>query len=419
MKKLIAVIGLGYVGLPLAIELSKKFDVLGYDINLDRINSLKKKVDLTKEVKKSDLKKTKICFTNNNEKLLRNRNFFIVTVPTPLLKNKKPDLSPLKKASEIISRYIKKGDIVVYESTVYPGCTRDFCIPILKRKKKLELNKDFYCGYSPERINPGDKKHRVHNITKIISGSNNYATRQISNVYKSIVTAGIYKASSIEVAESAKIIENTQRDLNIAFMNELSLFFQKLKIDTNEVLKAASTKWNFVNFKPGLVGGHCINVDPYYLTYKANLVGFNTKTILAGRLLNDSMHQIVFKKFKKKINKNFIKTRNLKILLMGITFKENCPDIRNSQVIKIYNNLKKNYKNVDVYDPVCNHQEIKKNKINILKKLRNKKYDGIIIAVKHKEFKKFNFVIKKFIKKNTVICDLTNTISNNRVNISF
>ena len=337
----IGIIGLGYVGLPLAVEFSKKFNVVGFDIDSKRVLQLKKGIDKTNEVSKRQILNSSksLEFTVSTE-TLSTANFFIVTVPTPITKSKQPDLKSIVSASRMIGSFLKQGDIVVYESTVYPGVTRDICIPILENKSKLKLNHDFFVGYSPERINPGDKSHRVNDITKVVSGSDAYSLKAISLVYKSIIDAGIHKASSIEVAEAAKVIENTQRDLNIALANELSIIFNKIGIDTKEVIEAASTKWNFSPFYPGLVGGHCIGVDPYYLTYKSELLGHNPEVILSGRNLNDNMPSHIVDSLKKTLKSKNKSLMHSKVLIMGYTFKENCPDTRNTKVLDLVKILK-------------------------------------------------------------------------------
>ena len=353
---------MGYVGLPLAIEFAKKIKVIGYDINSSRINNLKKNYDETREVLKKQIKNAKNLSFTSEMADIKDCNIYIVTVPTPIKKNKLPELKPLISASRIIGGILKKGNIVIYESTVYPGATEEVCIPILEKNSKLHLNKDFYVGYSPERINPGDKQKKLQNITKITSGSNLYSSRIIDKLYSQIVKAGIHRAKSIKIAEAAKVIENTQRDLNIALINELSILFKKLKISSEEVFKAAETKWNFISFRPGLVGGHCIGVDPYYLTYKSKKIGYKPKIILAGRKLNDSMSNYISSEIITKFNERKINVRNSKILIMGMTFKENCSDIRNSKVLDLEKILKKKGANIFFYDPlIVKSPELKKN----------------------------------------------------------
>ena len=407
-KKKIAVIGLGYVGLPLAIEFAKKREVIGFDINKDRISDLEKGIDITGELNKQELKKSlSITYTTNLDDL-KECNIFIITVPTPIDKHKRPDLTPLEKSSASIGKILKKNDIVIYESTVYPGATEEVCVPILEQQSGLKFNKDFYCGYSPERINPGDKKHRIADIKKVTSGSTPEIATEIDELYKEIITAGTHKTSSIKIAEAAKVIENTQRDLNIALINELSLIFNKLGIDTESVLEAAGTKWNFLPFRPGLVGGHCIGVDPYYLTHKANEVGYHPEMILAGRRLNDNMGLHVANEVSKLMNKKKIITENANILIMGLTFKENCPDHRNTRVIDLVKSFKDLNCNVDVYDPWVNKvQAADEYNIKIIDKPINDKYDAIIIAVNHDEFKALTGdQIRAFGKTNHVLYDI-------------
>ena len=406
----VAIIGLGYVGLPLAVEFAKKRNVVGFDISLVRIEELKRGFDKTLEIKAKELKKIKrIKFTHSIKDLI-NSNCYIITVPTPVDRNKKPDLKPLLSATKEIGKIIKDGDFVIYESTVFPGCVEEICVPILEKFSSLMFNKNFFCGYSPERINPGDKKHKITNIKKITSGSNNYATNIVDKLYSQIIKAGTYKVNNIKVAEAAKVIENTQRDLNIALINELSILFNKMNINTHAVLKAAETKWNFLPFKPGLVGGHCIGVDPYYLTYKAQSIGYHPKIILAGRHLNDSMGTYVVSKLIEMMKKKSISIKKSKILIMGLTFKENCPDLRNSGVEKIIKKLTNLNCNLYLYDPWTNDQDVMSTyQIKPTNKLKNNFYDSIIIAVAHKQFKKMG--IKKIIKlakKKKVIFDLKN-----------
>jgi UDP-N-acetyl-D-glucosamine/UDP-N-acetyl-D-galactosamine dehydrogenase len=404
----IAIIGLGYVGLPLAVEFAKKRPVIGFDINSERIRNLRLGLDRTKEVAKKKLIKSKKLFLTDNKKHLESANCYIVTVPTPITKSRKPDLSPLLEASKMIGKIIKKNDIVIYESTVYPGCTEEKCIPILEKYSKLKLNIDFYCGYSPERNNPGDKKNKISNIKKVTSGSTEKIATLVDNLYSEIITAGTHKASSIRVAEASKVIENTQRDLNIAYMNELSNLLYKLDIDLNEVLKAAKTKWNFLPFKPGLVGGHCIGVDPYYLIHKSKISGYNPKVISSARYLNDKMGNIAAHRFMKKMKSKSISTKNPRILIMGLTFKENCPDLRNAGIFNVIENLKKRKCILEFYEPLATGIEIKKiYGKKPIKKLTNRNYDGIIIAVAHDYIKKMG--IEKIIrlgKKNHVLFDL-------------
>ena len=399
MNNKICVIGLGYVGLPLAIALSKKFKVIGYDKSNKRIRNLSQGKDENDESSRKELRNKNLFFTNNL-KQIKNVNRYIICVPTPI-KNKKPDLTFLKEATKIVGKKLKPLDTVIYESTVYPGTTEDVCSPILEKLSNLKKNKNFYLGYSPERINPGLNSQKIENITKIISGSSKTALKKIRTIYKPIIKAGLYEAKTIKVAESAKIIENTQRDLNIALMNEFSKILNKLKIDTNEVLSAARTKWNFNNYTPGLVGGHCIGVDPYYLAFKAKKIGINPKVILSGRDMNDSMYGYVIQQIKKLKN---IK----KIAHLGVTFKEDCKDFRNSMSVKLVKKLKENNFKVDVFDPIANFKELKKiENINLSKKLKNKYYDLVLIAVPHKKIINLGGKgINKLLNKNGVIFDL-------------
>lgn len=404
----IAIVGLGYVGLPLAIEFAKKKNVIGFDINLKRINELKNNFDSGLEISKKTLEKSKNITFSNSISDIKNCKIFIIAVPTPINLKKKPDLTNLKKSSRSIGKIIKKGDLIIYESTVYPGVTEEFCVPILEKESGLIFNKDFYCGYSPERINPGDKKHKINNIKKITSGSTPYIAQKVDNLYKEIIDAGTFKASTIKVAEAAKVIENTQRDVNIGLINELSLIFKRLNIDTQAVLEAAGTKWNFVKFVPGLVGGHCIGVDPYYLAYKAMQSGYRPEMTLAGRKINDDMPRIIKNEVIKIMKKKKIEVLNSKSLVMGITFKENCPDIRNSRVVNLVYALKKSGIKVDIFDPYIEKKEIKKNlKLDIVNKPTTGKYDLIILAVAHDKFKKLSIKkIKSFGKLNHVLYDI-------------
>lgn len=384
----IAIIGLGYVGLPLAVEFGKQVPVVGFDIHQKRIDELKHGQDHTLEVSPEELKQsTHLTYTANLEDL-NDCNFFIVTVPTPIDEYKQPDLTPLVKASQSIGKVLKKGDIVVYESTVYPGATEEVCIPELEKVSGLKFNQDFFAGYSPERINPGDKLHRVTNILKITSGSTLEVADFVDQVYNLIIEAGTHKASSIKVAEAAKVIENTQRDVNIALINELALIFNKMGIDTEAVLEAAGTKWNFLPFRPGLVGGHCIGVDPYYLTHKAQAIGYHPEIILAGRRLNDGMGAYVVTQLVKGMLKKRIQVEDAKVLILGLSFKENCPDIRNTRIIDIVNELKEYHVNVDVYDPWVDRTEAKHEYgIHPVSTLTDHSYDAIILAVAHQQFK--------------------------------
>jgi len=416
----IAIIGLGYVGLPLAIEFSKYYNTVGYDKSLKRIKELNLGIDNTNEIENKDFHKNKklIFTTNNND--IRLSNIYIITVPTPVNNKKQPDLSLIKSAIEIVSKHIKKNDIIILESTVYPGVSEEFCIPLIERLTDKKINKDFFFGYSPERVNPGDKKRTLTKIKKVVSGSNSQSTKKINNLYKKIITAGTYVASSIKVAEAAKVIENTQRDINIAFINELSLIFNKLNINTNEVLKAASTKWNFIDFKPGLVGGHCISVDPHYLAHKSRQVGYNPKIILSGRDINDSMSKNIANESIKKIKSIGLK-RQPRVLVMGITFKENCPDIRNTQVVKIIKIFINKKFNVDVIDGIADNKLIKKeHKINMILKPKKNYYDFILLAVKHDLFYKIGIKkIRGLCNKNGFIYDLKSMFNYKDVDLSL
>ena len=408
MKKNICIIGLGYVGLPLAFEFSKYHNVLGYDSNIKRINELKKKKDTNKQVSKKFFYNSKIRFSSSEEDL-KICNVFIVTVPTPINKDKTPNLKPLKKASETISKYLKKKDIVIFESTVYPGLTEEILVPILRRKTNYNINKDFYIGYSPERISPGDRK-KVSEIKKVVSGSNAESSKIIYNLYKKIIKAGVYLAPNIKTAEACKILENIQRDVNISLMNEASIIFNKLSIDTFEVLKAANTKWNFLNFTPGLVGGHCISVDPYYMKYKAKKIGLKTQVISSGRNINENMVKNICSRILE--SKNFKKNKSFKSIgIMGLTFKENCSDCRNSQVFKIIDFFLNRKFNVEVLDPKANYSELNKKYRNlIVKKFSNKK-DCLILAVPHKEFlnlKESDY--HKKLKNKSIIFDVKNKL---------
>ncbi|MCH5323123.1 MAG: nucleotide sugar dehydrogenase [Helicobacter sp.] len=388
--KTLAVIGLGYVGLPLAIEFGKKYPVIGFDIYTQRIEELQSGYDRTLEVDSEELKlASHLSYTTNLEDL-KKAQIFIVTVPTPIDCFNKPDLTPLKKASQSVGSVLKKGDIVIYESTVYPGCTEEDCVPILEQMSGLKFNVDFFCGYSPERINPGDKSHRLPNIKKVTSGSTPEVAKEVDNLYASIITAGTHKASSIKVAEAAKVIENSQRDINIAFVNELSLIFEKMGIDTLEVLEAAGTKWNFLPFRPGLVGGHCISVDPYYLTHKAESLGYHSQVILAGRRTNDNMGIVVANRVIKQMIQKSHKIVGAKVAVLGITFKENCPDIRNSRVVDIIKELKEFGCEVSLFDPLADAKEVKHEynlELQNLKSFKPKDYEAIILAVAHDTFK--------------------------------
>lgn len=414
MEFKIAVLGLGYVGLPLAVEFSKKYSVIGFDINTARVSELNKGIDSTLEVDEDELKfvlnkeKNGLKITDKKEDL-ESCNMYIVTVPTPVDINNRPLLDPLIKSSQTIGKFLKKGDIIIYESTVYPGVTEEVCAPILQEVSGLIFNEDFSCGYSPERINPGDKKHTITKIKKVTSGSTPKTAEIVNNLYASIITAGTHLAPSIKTAEAAKVIENAQRDINIAFVNELAKIFNKLDIDTQAVLEAASTKWNFLPFKPGLVGGHCIGVDPYYLAQKAQEVGYHPEIILAGRRLNDSMGEFVASDFVKLMLSKGIEVKNAKVLMLGITFKENCPDIRNTKAIDVYKSLKSYNIDVDVYDPWADTREVKEEyKISLVSDITDK-YDGIIHVVSHNEFNKLD--LAKFKKEKAVVYDVKGTLN--------
>jgi UDP-N-acetyl-D-galactosamine dehydrogenase len=407
-NKKIALIGLGYVGLPLAVEFGKKREVVGFDINKNRIDQLEKGIDPTLELTKEELKASiHLSYTTNLDDL-KDCSIFIVTVPTPIDKHKRPDLTSLEKSSVSVGSILKKGDIVIYESTVYPGATEEVCVPILEQESSLTFNKDFYCGYSPERINPGDKNHRIADIKKVTSGSTPEIATEVDELYQEIIIAGTHKTSSIKIAEAAKVIENTQRDLNIALINELALIFNKLDIDTESVLEAAGTKWNFLPFRPGLVGGHCIGVDPYYLTHKANEVGYYPEMILAGRRLNDNMGSYVANEVSKLMTKKHIHISDANVLIMGLTFKENCPDHRNSRAVDLVKQFKIFNCNVDVYDPWVNkNQALKEYNIQLIDKPIKSKYDAIIIAVAHNEFKSLTEEqIRTYGKDNHVLYDI-------------
>ena len=404
----IAIIGLGYVGLPLAVEFGKKREVIGFDINQERITQLKDGNDSTLETTLQELKDaTQLSYTTNIDDI-KDCEFYIVTVPTPIDKNKMPDLMPLEKASETVGKVLKKGDIVIYESTVYPGATEEICVPILEQHSGLKFNESFYCGYSPERINPGDKEHRVTTIKKVTSGSTAIVANIVDELYQEIIVAGTHKASSIMVAEAAKVIENTQRDVNIALINELVLIFNRLNIDTEEVLKAAESKWNFLPFRPGLVGGHCIGVDPYYLTHKAIEVGYNPEMILAGRRINDNMGIYIADQVSKLMIKKCIHVADANVLIMGLTFKENCPDLRNTRVIDLVSEFENLNSNVDVYDPWVDQVEAyREYGITLVSEPINNNYDAIVLAVAHDEFKQMTLnQIKAFGKDSHVIYDI-------------
>jgi UDP-N-acetyl-D-galactosamine dehydrogenase len=404
----IAIIGLGYVGLPLAVEFGKKFPTLGFDINKARIEELKNGQDHTLEVSPEELKESHQLSYSCELEQLKQANFYIVTVPTPIDEHRQPDLTPLVKASETLGKVIKAGDVVVFESTVYPGATEEDCIPVIERISGLKFNLDFFAGYSPERINPGDKEHRVTNIKKVTSGSTPDIAEFVDSVYRSIILAGTYKASSIKVAEAAKVIENTQRDLNIALINELAVIFNKLGIDTEEVLLAAGTKWNFLPFRPGLVGGHCIGVDPYYLTHKAQAIGYHPEVILAGRRINDGMSKYVVGQLVKQMIKQQINVSGARVLVLGLTFKENCPDIRNSKVVDILSELKEYGMQPDVYDPWIDPAQAQHEyNLTPVQQPEAQGYDAIILAVAHQQFKQLGAAgIRQFGKTAHVLYDL-------------
>jgi UDP-N-acetyl-D-galactosamine dehydrogenase len=408
----IGIIGLGYVGLPLAVEFGKHYPTIGFDIKQDRIAELEQGTDSTLETSTEELKTAKLLRFSTDRKALAECNTFIVTVPTPVGKNNRPVLTPLKGASETVGSVLKEGDVVVYESTVYPGCTEEYCVPILEEKSSLKFNKDFFAGYSPERINPGDKEHRLPSIKKVTSGSTPEIAEYVDSLYRTIITAGTHKASSIKVAEAAKVIENTQRDINIALVNELSMIFLRLGIDTEEVLKAAGTKWNFLNFRPGLVGGHCIGVDPYYLTYKAEEVGYRPEIILAGRRLNDSMAEhVAMRVIKLMISRN-IHPSGARVLVLGLTFKENCPDVRNTKVADVVKELKGFGCKVDVHDPWANPAETEHEYgISLIGAPQPGSYDAVVVAVAHKEFVELGpDGIRAFGSPNTVIFDIKHVL---------
>jgi UDP-N-acetyl-D-glucosamine/UDP-N-acetyl-D-galactosamine dehydrogenase len=407
-NKKTALIGLGYVGLPLAVEFGKKRVVIGFDINQSRIDDLKNGIDSTLETTTKELKDAiHLSYTTNLDDI-KDCEIFIVTVPTPIDKHKRPDLTPLEKSSEAVGSILKKGDIVIYESTVYPGATEEVCVPILEQQSGLIFNKDFYCGYSPERINPGDKEHRVTTIKKVTAGSTPKIATEVDELYQEIIIAGTHKVSSIKVAEAAKVIENTQRDVNIALINELALIFNKLGIDTESVLEAAGTKWNFLPFRPGLVGGHCIGVDPYYLTHKALEVGYNPEMILAGRRLNDSMGEYVADQVSKLMTKKRIHIADANILIMGLAFKENCPDLRNTRIVDLVEEFEGFNCNVDVYDPWVDKDEaVHEYNIKSIDQPVEGKYDAILLAVAHDEFKTLSVdQIRAYGKDNHVLYDI-------------
>ncbi|TVZ28198.1 UDP-N-acetyl-D-galactosamine dehydrogenase [Gillisia sp. Hel_I_86] len=409
----IAVIGLGYVGLPLARLFATKFPVIGFDINQTRVKELMNGKDATLEVEDDILKASLLSKPSNEDGLycstnledIKDCNYYIITVPTPVDKNNRPDLTPLYKSSETVGKVLKKGDIVIYESTVYPGVTEDECVPVLEKISGLKFNQDFFAGYSPERINPGDKEHTVDKILKVTAGSTPEVGKKINELYKTVITAGTHLAPTIKVAEAAKVIENSQRDINIAFVNELAKIFNMLDIDTNDVLEAAGTKWNFLPFKPGLVGGHCIGVDPYYLAQKAQEVGYHPEIILAGRRMNDSMGQYVASEVVKLMLQHDIKVKGAEVLVLGITFKENCPDVRNTKVVDVIKNLKEYGVYITIYDPLANPEEVKHEyELTTSKALPEKKFDAIVLTVAHKEF--LNLEFKKLKSGNAVVYDV-------------
>jgi UDP-N-acetyl-D-glucosamine/UDP-N-acetyl-D-galactosamine dehydrogenase len=401
----IAIIGLGYVGLPLAVEFSKKFHTIGFDINSKRVDSLNSGTDHTLEVSDSEMSNAlnRGLILSADIAVVKSANVFIVTVPTPIDEFKSPDLTPLRKASEMLGKIITKGDVIIYESTTYPGCTEDVCVPILEKHSELKYNLDFFCGYSPERINPGDKINTLTKIIKVTSGSTAEVADYVDDIYSSIITAGTHKANSIAVAEASKAIENAQRDVNISFVNELSLIFDRLGIDTSEVLEAAGTKWNFLKYSPGLVGGHCIGVDPYYLAHKAQMVGYHPQVILSGRRVNDSIGIHVANSFVKLMVSKNIPVKDAKVLVLGITFKEDCPDIRNTRVIDIIKELKGFNILVDVYDPYADHTEVNEELgLELIQEYDSNNYSGIIVAVSHNHFKSLDIKTST----STVIYDL-------------
>ena len=404
----IGVVGLGYVGLPLAVEFGKRFQTVGFDIKADRVDALRKGHDSTLETTSEELAEADKLTYATQLKDLKSCRVFIVTVPTPIDEYKRPDLSPLVKSSESVGQVLKKGDVVVYESTVYPGCTEEVCVPILEKVSGLKFNKDFFAGYSPERINPGDKEHRLPSIRKVTSGSTPAVAEFVDSLYRSIITAGTHKASSIKVAEAAKVIENTQRDVNIALINELALIFNRLGIDTEEVLSAAGSKWNFLPFRPGLVGGHCIGVDPYYLTHKAQAIGYHPEMILAGRRINDNMGNYVAQQVAQLMIKRRIQVRDARILIMGLTFKENCPDVRNTKIVDVVHELEKYGAKVDVYDPWADGDEAEHEYgLRPVRKLKAGTYDAVVMGVAHKEFRAMGIrKVRALAKKTHVLYDI-------------
>ena len=413
----IAVIGLGYVGLPLAVEFGKHYKTIGFDINQNRISDLRQGIDATLEVEKEELVSSSNLTFSSNVDDLKSANVYIVTVPTPVDDHKRPDLTPLIRASNMLGKVVSKGDVVVYESTVYPGATEEDCIPLIEKESGLRYNVDFFAGYSPERINPGDKEHRLTTIKKITSGSTPEIAEFVDSLYRSIVTAGTHKASSIRVAEAAKVIENTQRDLNIALVNELALIFNRMGIDTLDVLEAAGTKWNFLPFRPGLVGGHCIGVDPYYLTHKAQEVGYSPEVILAGRRINDGMGQYVVSQVVKKMLKKRIHIEDANVLILGLTFKENCPDIRNTRVVDLVREFNDYGANVDVYDPWVNPTEAQHEYgITPISEPPQGKYDAILLAVAHRQFRELGVEkIRKLGRRDCILYDIKSILPKEQV----
>ena len=416
-NKKIAIIGLGYVGLPLAIEFNKTREVVGFDVDKKRVNALQNAIDSTLEISSEELKKLKNTFFTDTLSDIKDCSIYIVTVPTPVHVDKGPNLTPLIAASEMIGKILKPNDLVIYESTVYPGATEEVCIPVLEKVSNLTLNIDFTCGYSPERINPGDKNRHVTTIKKVTSGSSDAAAKEVDSLYKEIITAGTHLAESIKIAEASKVIENTQRDLNIALVNELSIIFNKLDIDTESVLKAAGTKWNFLPFRPGLVGGHCIGVDPYYLIHKSKEVGYTPELILSARKINEYMGEHITKQVVALMNNKKIKIVEANILIMGFAFKENCPDIRNTRIIDVHHNFKELGCKVDIFDPCVSNAEVKKEYgIELISEPIQSRYDAILVAVSHDEFKRYTTEeIRSFAKNNHVLFDVKYLLNKDNV----
>jgi UDP-N-acetyl-D-galactosamine dehydrogenase len=413
----ICVIGLGYVGLPLAVEFGKSFPTVGFDVNSNRIGELREGHDSTLEVTGTDLAAAKLLTYAESTEDLVDCNVYIVTVPTPIDRHKRPDLNPLQSASQTIGALLREGDVVIYESTVYPGATEEVCVPILERESGLRMNEGFYVGYSPERINPGDHEHRVTNIMKVTSGSNAQAAEFVDQLYRSIITAGTHKTSSIRVAEAAKVIENTQRDVNIALVNELSLLFDKLGVDSLEVLEAAGTKWNFLPFRPGLVGGHCIGVDPYYLTHKAQEIGYHPQIILAGRQINDGMGAHVAERVIKLLTRRRIHVVGANVLIMGLTFKEDCPDLRNTRVVDIVEALQTYHAHVDVYDPWVNADEARREYgVNMVAEPQKNHYQAIILSVAHREFRELGSQgVREYGQQESILFDVKGLLPRSEV----